>query len=273
LIEDAMLVYRIVRSPERRVFYIDVGNAAPDEVPLLMEQARQTLRSQQIIDKNTGRVDLRYNPLSVDEDYFIPVRGKESGTKIDTLQGGQNTATVEDVQYIQKKLFAALKIPKAYLGYDEALSSKATLAQEDIRFSRTINMIQRTIISELNKIAIIHLAANGWKGDDLLNFSIRLSNPSTVAQQQKLELYRTKFEIAGSVPEGLLSREWIQRNIIGLSSEEIVQIEKQLLDDAASATAREAAAAIGAGGGGGGGGGDSGQRRCDVPAARVGYRR
>ena len=263
LIEDAMLVYRIVRSPERRVFYIDVGNATPEEIPILMEQARTTLRSQQIIDKTTGRVDLRYNPLSVDEDYFIPVRGTESGTRIDTLQGGQNTATVEDVEYIQRKLFAALKVPKAYLGYDEMLSSKATLAQEDIRFSRTISMIQRTVISELNKIAIIHLTANGWEGEDLLNFSLRLSNPSTVAQQQKLELYRTKFEIAGSVPEGLLSREWIQRNIIGLSSEEILQIERQLLDDAASASAREAAASIGAGAGasagagpGGGGGGE-----------------
>ena len=258
LIEDAMLVYRIVRSPERRVFYIDVGNANPDEIPLLMEQARSTLRSQQIIDKTTGRVDLRYNPLSVDEDYFIPVRGTDSGTRIDTLQGGQNTATVEDVQYIQRKLFAALKVPKAYLGYDEMLSSKATLAQEDIRFSRTISMIQRTIISELNKVAIIHLAANGWEGDDLLNFSLRLSNPSTVAQQQKLELYRTRFEIAGSVPEGLLSRMWIQKNIIGLSSEEILQIDRELLDDAASAQAREAAAAVGAGGGDAGGGAGAG---------------
>lgn len=258
LIEDAMLVYRIVRSPERRVFYIDIGNSSPDEIPHIMEQARTTLRSQQIIDKTTGRVDLRYNPLSVDEDYFIPVRGSESGTRIDTLQGGQNTATVEDVQYIQRKLFAALKVPKAYLGYDEMLSSKATLAQEDIRFSRTISMIQRTIISEFNKIAIIHLAANGWTGEDLLNFSLRLSNPSTVAQQQKLELYRTKFEIAGTVPEGLLSRAWIQKNIIGLSSEEMVQIERELLDDAASASAREAAAAIGAGGGDAGGGGGGG---------------
>lgn len=258
LIEDAMLVYRIVRSPERRVFYIDVGNTPADEIPHYLEQAKATLRSQQVIDKNTGRVDLRYNPLSVDEDYFIAVRGNETGTRIDTLQGGQNTAAVEDVQYIQHKLFAALKVPKAYLGYDEMLSSKATLAQEDIRFSRTVNMIQRTIISELNKIAVIHLFANGWEGEDLLNFTLRLSNPSTVAQQQKLELFRTKFEIAGTSPEGLLSRDWIRRNILGLSEEDIIQIERELLEDAASAQAREAAAAGGSAGGGGGGGGSGG---------------
>jgi hypothetical protein len=241
LIEDAMLVYRIVRSPERRVFYIDVGNTPNDEIPHYMEQARATLRTQQVVDKDTGRVDLRYNPLSVDEDYFIAVRGGESATKIETLAGGQNTATVEDVQYIQRKLFAALKVPKAYLGFDEMLSSKATLAQEDIRFSRTINMIQRTLISELNKIAIIHLYSCGWTGDDLLNFTLRLSNPSTVAQQQKLELYRTKFEIASGIPEGMLSRDYIRRNVFGMTDEEIKIVERELIEDAKTRAALEAA--------------------------------
>ena len=152
LIEDAMLVYRIVRSPERRVFKIDVGNVPPEDIPNYMEQVQTQLKRAQIVDKNTGRVDLRYNPLSVDEDYFLPVRGGESGTSIESLPGGANATAIEDVEYIQKKLFAALKIPKAYLGYDEGLGAKATLAQEDIRFSRAINKIQRTIISELNKI-------------------------------------------------------------------------------------------------------------------------
>lgn len=270
LIEDAMLVYRIVRSPERRVFYIDVGNTPPDEIPNYIEQAKVALRSNQVIDNKSGRVDLRYNPVSVDEDFFIPTRGTESGTKIDTLAGGQNTAAIEDVEYIQRKLFAALKIPKAYLGYEELLSSKATLAMIDIRFSRTINMIQRTVLSELNKIAIIHLYANGFSDDDLLNFTLRMSNPSTVAQQQKLELFRTKFEIAGSVPEGLLSRDWIRKNVIGLTEQEIIQIERELIDDAASASARENAGAGGGGGGssggmGGGGGGLDNPDGGDTP--------
>lgn len=168
---------------------------------------------------------------SVDEDYFIPVRGGESGTKIDTLAGGQNTAAVEDVAYIQKKLFAALKIPRAYLGYDEALSSKATLAQEDIRFSRTINVIQKTMISELNKLAIIHLYAHGFDSEDLQNFTLRLSNPSTVAQQQKLELWRSKFEIAGSAPEGQMSKEFIRKEIWGLNDEQSKAIDDQRLKE------------------------------------------
>lgn len=263
LIEDAMLVYRIVRAPDRRVFYVDVGNIEPDQIPNYMEQQRSALRSNQVIDRSTGRVDLRYNPMSVDEDYFIPVRGGDTGTKIDTLAGGQNTAAVEDVEYIQKKLFAALKIPKAYLGFDEALSSKATLAQEDIRFSRSVQMVQRTIVSELNKLAIIHLFAHGFTGEDLINFTLKLSNPSSVAQQQKLELFKSKFEIAALAPEGLLSKEFILKNIIELTDEEINDIQNGLIDDKEFAAKLEAAGAAmggapGAEGGDMGAGGDMG---------------
>ena len=242
LIEDAMLVYRIVRAPDRRVFYIDVGNIPPEEIPNYMEQAQAQLKKNQVVDKTTGRVDLRYNPLSVDEDYFLPVRGSSTGTKIDTLTGGNNTAAVEDVQYIQKKLFAALKIPKAYLGYDEGLGAKATLSQEDIRFSRSINRIQRTIISELNKIAIIHLHAHGFDGPDLLDFELKLTNPSTIAQQQKLELYNTKFTIAQSAVgvEGLVDKRWIRKNIFMMSDDEIRAIEKGLIKDKENALKIEA---------------------------------
>ena len=267
LIEDAMLVYRVVRSPERRVFYIDVGNVPPEDVSNYMEQAKSILRSNQVIDQQTGRVDLRYNPLSVDEDYFIPIRGSESGTKIDTLAGGTNVTAIEDVEYIQKKLFSALKIPKAYLGYDEALSSKATLAQEDIRFSRSIARIQKVILSELNKLAIVHLYCHGYDGDDLLDFELQLSNPSTIAQQQKLELIRTKFDISAAAPEGLVDRYWIRKNVMGLTDEEIDKIEQGRITDkkreveieAAAVPAEEPGAGdeLGAGGppiGGGGGG-------------------
>jgi hypothetical protein len=168
---------------------------------------------------------------SVDEDYWLPVRGTETGTKIETLAGGQNTAAVEDVAYIQKKLFAALKIPRAYLGYDDMLGSKATLAQLDIRFSRTISIIQKTMIAELNKIAIIHLYAHGFDGDDLQNFTLQLSNPSTVAQQQKLELWRSKFEIASGVPEGFVDKNFVRKQIWGLNDEECKEIDKRRLQD------------------------------------------
>ena len=231
LIEDAMLVYRVIRAPERRVFYIDVGNVPPEDVTNYIEQAQSSLKRNQIVDKDNGQVDIRYNPLSVDEDYFLPVRGGESGTRIDTLAGGQNTAAIEDVQYIQKKLFAALKVPKAYLGYDEEIGAKATLAQEDIRFSRTIQRIQKTIISELNKLAMVHLYCHGYDAEDLSDFDLRLSNPSSVAQQQKLELIRARFEIAGAAPEGSVNRAWIQKNVLGLTDEEIENVKEGRLED------------------------------------------
>jgi len=226
LLEDAMLVYRIVRAPERRVFKIDVGNVPPEEIPAYMERAQSTLKRAPISDHTTGRVDLRYNPLSVDEDYFIPVRGSESGTAIDTLGGGTMAGETNDVEYIQKKLFAALKIPKAYLGYDEGLGAKATLSQEDIRFSRTIAKVQRTVLAELNKIAIIHLHCHGFSDNDLLDFTLKLSNPSTIAQQQKLELFKSRFEAAGTALQtpGLVDKAWVQKNIIRLSEDEIKNI-------------------------------------------------
>ena len=257
LIEDAMLVYRIVRAPERRIFYIDVGNVPPEEIGNFMQQAQTSLRRNKLVDPHTGKMDLRYNPLAVDDDYFIPVRGGETGTKIETLAGGQNAAAVEDVQYIQKKLFAALKIPKAYLGYDEEIGAKATLAQEDIRFSRTITRIQKVIISELNKLAMIHLYSHGFSDDDLLNFHLSLNNPSSVAQLQKLELIKTKFEIASSAPEGAVDRQWIRKNILGLSNEEIERIKKGRIDDKNEDNAVEAGGEEG-GEGAGGEGGESG---------------
>ncbi|MGI9571998.1 MAG: portal protein [Candidatus Actinomarinaceae bacterium] len=233
LLEDAMLVYRIVRAPERRVFKIDVGNVPPEDIANYMEQAQSSLKRAPVVDKSTGKVDLRYNPLSVDEDYFIPVRGADSGTAIDTLGGGTMAGETNDVEYIQKKLFSALKIPKAYLGYDEGLGAKATLSQEDIRFSRTIARIQRTILSEMNKIAIVHLYCQGFTDEDLLDFKLKLSNPSTIAQQQKLELFRTRFEVAQSAlsTPGLVNRKWVQKNIMRLSDEEIKAVRKGLVSD------------------------------------------
>ncbi len=260
LIEDAMLVYRVIRAPERRVFYIDVGNVPPEDVANYLEQATSSLKRAPVIDKTDGKVDLRYNPLSVDEDYFIPVRGGDTGTKIDTLAGGQNTAAIEDVEYIQKKLFAALKIPRAYLGYDEDVGAKATLAQEDIRFSRTIQRIQKTVIAELNKIAMIHLYCHGYDGEDLIDFELKLSNPSSVAQLQKLELISTRFDIAGKVPEGMLDRRWVQKNVLGLTDKIIDEVNEGRKEDKVLDADVEAAAAGGEGGDMGGGdmGGDMG---------------
>ena len=273
--EDAMLVYRVIRSPERRVFYIDVANAPPGDVPNIIENARTTLKSQEVVDKDAGRVDLRYNPWAVDIDYFIPVRGTEGGTRVDTLPGGSNTTAIDDVEYIQRKLFAALKVPKAYLGFDESLGGKANLAAEDIRFARSIEQIQQVILSELNKIAAIHLAAHGYDGEDLVNFKLQLSNPSTMAQQQKLDLIGRKFEIASTRPEGLLTEKYLYKEIFNLTDETIREVEqdqikevlrKAQMEQMGAAAAEGGEGGLGGGGGfGGGGGGGGGLGGLELP--------
>lgn len=231
---DAMLVYRLVRSPERRIFYIDVGTIAPNDVPTYMESVKASLRSQTAVDRATGRLDYRYNPVAVDEDYFIPMRGPNTATKIDTLPGGQHVTATEDIELIQSQLFAALGVPKAYLGYDETLSSKATLAQEDVRFSRSINIIQKIVIAELNKLAILHLYACGFDGEDLIDFELKLSNPSTVALQQKLDIWATKFDIVSTIiglEERPVDMEWIQKNILEFNDDTINRIKFGLKED------------------------------------------
>jgi hypothetical protein len=232
MIEDAMLTYRIVRSPERRVFYVDVSNIAPNDIPNYMEQVKAGMRSNTAMDRGNGRGDYRYNPVAIDEDYFIPTRGDRKATEIETLAGGQHVSAVEDVQYILKKLISALMIPAAYLGFDESLSSKATLAQEDIRFSRTINIIQKTVLAELNKLAILHLYAKGFDGEDLIDFELRLSNPSTVAMQQKLQLWKTRFEIADSAKgTELVDYEFIRKELLGFTADEIKNIDQGMERD------------------------------------------
>jgi len=258
LIEDAMMSYRITRSPERRAFYVDVGNIAPQDVEQYMQKVVTTMKKNQVIDQTTGRVDLRYNPLSVDEDYFIPIRGGEN-TRIDTLPGGTYTGDIDDVKYLRDKLFAALKIPQSYLSRAEgADEDKATLAQKDIRFARTIQRLQRAVVAELEKVGIIHLYTLGYRGEDLTKFKLTLSNPSQIAAMQELEHLRAKFEIADAATEGYFSKAWVYRNIFKMTEEEVIRIERELFHDSKLTAAIEAAGEAPPEGGGGGGdlGGD-----------------
>lgn len=286
LLEDAMMAYRIVRSAERRVFYVDVGNVAPNDVEQFMQKAMTALKRNQVVDEKTGRVDLRYNPLSIEEDYFIPVRGQQS-TKIESLAGGQYTGDIDDVKYLRDKLFSAIKIPQSYLARGEGgEEDKTTLAQKDIRFSRTVQRLQRSVISELEKIGIIHLFVLGYRNEDLIKFKLRLNNPSKIAELQELETWKTKFEVASGATEGYFSKRWVAKKIFGLSDEEFLRNQREMFFDfkfkaAVEKAGTEAEAAAGdadaglAGGAGGGmetgggapaGGEDAGGANVDLGA-------
>ena len=231
LLEDAMMAYRIVRSPERRVFYIDVGNIPPEDIEQYMQKVVTQMKRNQVVDPNTGRVDLRYNPLSVEEDYFIPVRGNVS-SRIENLPGGTYTGDIDDVKYLRDKLFSALKIPASYLSRgEEGGEDKTTLAQKDIRFARTIQRLQRSLISELEKIGVVHLFTLGYRGDDLVNFKLSLNNPSKIAELQDLEHWRTRFEVAGGATEGYFSKGWVAKHLFNLSEEEFVRVQRDIYHD------------------------------------------
>jgi len=231
LMEDAMMAYRVVRSSERRVFKIDVGAIPPQEVEQYMEKIVSQLKRHSVVNPDSGRVDLRYNPMSIEEDYFIPVRAG-SATTIESLAGAQNITQIDDIKYLRDKLFSALKVPQSYLTMGEgAEEDKTTLAQKDIRFARTIQRLQRVIISELEKIGIIHLYTLGFRGDDLLAFSLSLNNPSKIAELQELEHWKQKFDIAGSATEGYFSRRWVSEHVFGMSSEDFIRNQREMYYD------------------------------------------
>jgi len=231
LMEDAMLIHRIMRAPEKRIFSIDVGNIAPSEIDPAMQKIISQVKKVPYIDEKTGDYNLRFNLNNMVEDFYLPVRGSDSGTKIDTLPGMEFTG-IDDLEYVRNKMMAALKIPKAFLGYDESISGKATLAAEDVRFARTIGRIQRIIVSELTKIAIVHLYVQGYQDASLVDFELELSNPSTIFEQEKLEIWQNKVNLASDMMEAsMFSKKWIYNKIFNMSGDDIESIQGDVIKD------------------------------------------
>lgn len=232
LMEDAMLIHRIVRAPEKRVFYMNVGGIPPAEVENFMQKAITKMKRTPYIDQQTGEYNLKYNMQNLMEDFYIPMRGNDSSTKIETL-GGLQYDGITDVNYLRDKLFAALRIPKAFLGYDEKLQGKATLAAEDIRFGRTVEKLQRIMVSELYKIAFVHLYIQGYRDESLTNFELSLTTPSIIYDQERVMLLKEKMELAQSMMDSqLISSDWIYDNIFHLSEDQYEEMRELVLQDA-----------------------------------------
>jgi hypothetical protein len=231
LIEDAMLIHRIVRAPERRIFYVNVGAIPPGEVDNYMQRMIQKMKKTPLMDPNTGNYNLKYNQQNLLEDFFIPVRGNDTSTKIDTAKGLEYNG-IEDVAYFREKLFAALKIPKAFMGYEKDLTGKATLAAEDIRFARTVERLQRILVSELTKIALVHLYAHGYTNESAANFSLSLTNPSIIYDQERIALFKEKIDLAKQAMEGnLLPRDFIYDKIFHFSEDQYAELEDMIVED------------------------------------------
>ena len=231
LMEDAMLIHRIMRAPDKRVFKIDIGNIPPSEVDAFMEGMINRMKKVPYVDPETGQYNLKYNMQNILEDFYLPVRGGESGTTIDNL-GGLNYDGIADIEYLKNRLLGSLKIPKAYLGYVEDTTCKATLASQDFRFARTIERIQKIMVSELYKVAIVHLYAQGFTDEDLVDFSLSLTAPSSVYEKEKIELWTSKVTLAGDMVEKkLFSRHWIYENLFGLSENEYLREQNRIIQD------------------------------------------
>lgn len=239
LAEDAMLIYRTSRAPERRVFKIFVGNMDDKDVDAYVQRVANKFKRDPVVDPRNGQIDTRYNQMAVDQDYFIPVRDPNASTPIDTLAGAQNLGEIQDIEYIQKKLLAALRIPKAFLGFEDAVGDGKSLALMDIRFARTINRIQKSLVEELNKIALIHLYLLGLD-DDLNNFTLSLTNPSAQSDLLRIEQWKEKILLYKDATSdqsqvGILpvSHTWAKKNILGLSdSEVLLDLQQQRLERA-----------------------------------------
>ena len=231
LMEDAMLIHRIMRAPEKRIFKVDIGNIPPNEVDNYMQRIINKMKKTPFMDENTGDYNLKFNIQNLTEDFFMPVRGGDSGTNIESLPG-MTYETTEDIEYLKNRLLAALHVPKAFLGYEESLGSKATLAAEDVRFARTIERIQRIVVSELTKIAVVHLYAQGYTDAQLVNFELNLTNPSTIYEQEKIELWSNKVNLARDIKDNqMMSSEWIYKNIFNFSDDDIKDTINGLVSD------------------------------------------
>jgi hypothetical protein len=231
LMKDAMLLHRITRAPERRVFTVNVGNIPPNEVDGYMQKVMQKMKKTPYMDQQTGEYNLRYNMMNMMEDFYLPTRGNDTATKIDTIKGLEYNA-IEDVAFLRDEMLAALKVPKAFFGFEADLEGKATLAAEDIRFARTVERIQRIVLSELYKIALVHLYVQGYDGEALANFELNLTTPSVIYEQEKVALWKEKVDLAKSIQDSnLMPSDWIYHNVFQFSEDKFDEYRDLVIED------------------------------------------
>ena len=231
LMEDAMMIHRVMRAPEKRIFKIDIGNIPPAEVDTYMKQIIDQMKKVPFVDESSGEYNLKFNLQNMLEDYYLPVRGGQSGTEIDTLSG-MDFGGIDDIEYLKNRMLAALKVPKAFIGYEDGVEGKATLAQEDIRFARSIERIQKIVLSELTKIAIVHLYSQGYEDEELVNFNLELTTPSIIYEQEKANLWSEKVRLASDIKDlKMISQKWIYENIFNMSEQEWENEQLDVIND------------------------------------------
>lgn len=227
LLEDAAMIYRLQRAPERFAFYVDVGNLPPQEALAFVNRIRQQHKKKRFVNPSTGKLDLKFEPLSQDDDFWVPVRQGVEGTRIEVL-GGPSWQHMDDVEYFQTKMFSALKVPKAYLAQDEN-TARAVLSSEDVRFARSVLRVQREIRNGLRKISRTHLAAINVNPYDH-EYTIHMTVPSAIFELAQLEVRNARADLAARMKEHVSLR-WVLENVYQLSEEDIRIIIQERSED------------------------------------------
>lgn len=228
MLEDAALLYRLQRAPERFAFYVDVGDLPPAEAFAMLNKVRQMHKKKKFFNPTTGKLDLKWEPLSQDDDFYIPVRKGTEGARVDVL-GAPSWQSMEDVEYFRDKLFSAIKVPKAYLSQEENIS-RAVLSSEDVRFARTVLRVQRELRNGLGKVCRTHLAALNID-PYAVDYDVRMTVPSSIFELAQLEVRSARADLAGKLGD-FVSMHWLLSNIFGLSESEIQTVTKQREEDA-----------------------------------------
>jgi len=252
MMEDAMMIYRLSRAPERRIFYVDTGNLPTSKAEMFIERIKQKFKKEKFYQNNSSQVNARYNPMSMDEDFFVATRNGK-GTKIDTLPGAQNLGEIEDVRYYRDKLLAALKIPKDFIvEKDSSPERKANLASLDVKFARTIQRIQIDVQTGLENIAKRHLQLRGYPASIIKKLRIFLPEPSDMSAKRKLDLDEQKTRVVQAVKGlDLIPDEQLYKEYFDYTEQEIEVIKSQMEEQREKAQEMEAKSASVAGGGGG----------------------
>jgi len=259
LMEDAALIYRITRAPEKRIFKIPIGNIAAKDVPEFMQSIARTFKQQRFYDPRTGKFNERFSPLIQEDDFFLPVRPDGTSPDITTLKGAENLDQIADIEYFKKKMIAPTKIPFKRVGVGEGSGEEQekSLSSSDAQFAKAVQWVQREISIGLTKVAICHLAMAGYSIDDLKNFEISMSATSAIDELYRMETWQGRTAVMSDLKDlGWFPREWIVTRFTDLSPDEIDELSEIMSKQTELPTEEEGGGLGGLGGLGLPGGGE-----------------
>ena len=269
LMEDAALIYRITRAPEKRKFKIPVGQIPPKDVPEYIAMISRTFKRQRFYNPSTGSFDERYSPITQEDDFFLPVRPDGTGPDIDTLPGGENVDKIADIEYFKRKMVACTKVPFNRLGIGEGAgeANGKSVSQDSSEFAKAVQWVQREMVTGLTKAGVVHLLLRGFPIEDVKGFELAMSATSAMEELYRMETWGTRVTVMAELKElGWFPKEWIITHFTDLTPDEIQELKEIEAMELAGGDPLSGGGEEGGGGGGAPpmwGGGDMGGLGAD----------